>query len=271
MSRDHSHSNLPAYSDVYNTRGIRLAERGWLDEAVKEFSKALTYDPSNTQAHENIANTYVEKGSFLEALFHYVKAVKLEPENNTSRFNLACFLANHATDLAKSQYLIVAEREWDFPDVHTHLGMTLVESGDLAQAAKCFREALKADSEDTTARHELARIFLEQGQYKDAAYELRRVLKEDPTNQNAYLDLGVCYLSRGFLDNAQQALEKAIELDSNDIAAHYHFALLHMKRQQPEQALTALSQAARLDKARVVKWLESERLFDSIRDLALNH
>ena len=29
-----------ALSDEHNTRGIELADRGWLDEAIKEFKKA---------------------------------------------------------------------------------------------------------------------------------------------------------------------------------------------------------------------------------------
>ena len=28
-------------SDEHNSRGIELADRGWLDEAVKEFKKAI--------------------------------------------------------------------------------------------------------------------------------------------------------------------------------------------------------------------------------------
>lgn len=34
-------------SDEHNARGIELADRGWLDEAVKEFKKAIELDPNS--------------------------------------------------------------------------------------------------------------------------------------------------------------------------------------------------------------------------------
>ncbi len=44
-----------ALSDEHNSRGIELADRGWLDEAIKEFRKAIELDPDSAHAHDNLA------------------------------------------------------------------------------------------------------------------------------------------------------------------------------------------------------------------------
>ena len=66
-------------SDEHNARGIELADRGWLDEAVKEFQKAIELDPESAHAHDNLATVYAEKTRFIDALEAYIKAVRLEP------------------------------------------------------------------------------------------------------------------------------------------------------------------------------------------------
>src|SRR5262252_8384221 len=89
-----------ALSDEHNSRGIELADRGWLDEAIKEFKKAIELDPESAHAHDNLATVYSEKKLYTQALEEYLTALKLEPESATAHYNLACFLATHAHEMA---------------------------------------------------------------------------------------------------------------------------------------------------------------------------
>src|SRR5881628_255377 len=82
-------------SDEHNARGIELADRGWLDEAIKEFKKAIELDPESAHAHDNLATVYSEKKLYREALKEYLTALELEPDSATAHYNLACFLATH--------------------------------------------------------------------------------------------------------------------------------------------------------------------------------
>jgi len=84
-------------SDEHNSRGIELADRGWLDEAVKEFKKAIELDPSSAHAHDNLATVYSEKKLYAQALEEYLTALRLEPDSPTAHYNLACFLATMPT------------------------------------------------------------------------------------------------------------------------------------------------------------------------------
>src|ERR1043165_6287546 len=91
-------------SDEHNARGIELADRGWLDEAVSEFKKAIALDPKSAHAHDNLATVLAEKGELTDALFEYVEALKSDEGRATPRHYLASFLASQGHDLAVALY-----------------------------------------------------------------------------------------------------------------------------------------------------------------------
>src|SRR3954462_2305476 len=101
MARDKDHIAL---SDEHNSRGIELADRGWLDEAIKEFKRAIELDPDSAHAHDNLATVYAEKKQFREALQEYLTAIRLEPESATAHYNVACFLSTYGAEMAISEY-----------------------------------------------------------------------------------------------------------------------------------------------------------------------
>ena len=92
---------MPKYSDKFtqsdehNARGIELADRGWLTEAVSEFQKAIELDPTSAHAYDNLATLHAESGDLLEALTTFLKALECEPENPETHHYLANFLANY--------------------------------------------------------------------------------------------------------------------------------------------------------------------------------
>src|SRR5438552_12794381 len=96
MGRDSKGQDKTVRSDQHNSRGIELADKGWLDEAIKEFEKAINLDPESAHAHDNLATVYAEKKWYREALQEYLTAIRLDPESATGHYNLACFLSTHA-------------------------------------------------------------------------------------------------------------------------------------------------------------------------------
>jgi len=84
MGRDTKGQDKIVRSDEHNSRGIELADRGWLDEAIKEFKKAIELDPMSAHAHDNLATVYSEKKLYAQAMEEYLTALKLEPDRPTA-------------------------------------------------------------------------------------------------------------------------------------------------------------------------------------------
>src|SRR6478609_2106296 len=165
MARDKDNIAL---SDEHNSRGIELADRGWLDEAIKEFKKAIDLDPNSAHAHDNLATVYAEKKLFREALTEYLTAIRLEPESATAHYNLACFLSSHAAEMAIAEYKEAIELDPEYPDAHLNLGLTYADQGRMDEAMKELNTAIELDPADAFPRHELAAMQMDEGDYRAA-------------------------------------------------------------------------------------------------------
>ncbi len=121
-------------SDDHNARGIELADRGWLEEAKKEFRKAIRLDPLSAHARDNLATILADQGELLPALMEFVEALKADPENAAVHHYLGSFVAKHGLDLAIGEYRHAIELDPEVPDAHLNLGLALAEQGDLEGA-----------------------------------------------------------------------------------------------------------------------------------------
>ena len=254
-----------ALSDAHNSRGIELADRGWLDEAIKEFLKAIELDPSSAHAHDNLATVYSEKKLFREALGEYLTALRLEPDSATAHYNLACFLATHGPDMAVAEYEDAIRQDPEYPDAHLNLGLTYADQGKTELAVKELERAITLAPKDPFPRHELATIQMDEGDYRAAIAHLKEVVRLEGENFEAWLDLGICYAQKGFYAEAERAYAVARGLQPDDLLLNYNVAALFALWGKPPEALEALRKALSADPAKVRGWLKDDPMFDALQ------
>jgi tetratricopeptide (TPR) repeat protein len=155
--------------------------------------------------------------------------------------------------------------EWDYPDAHLNLGLTLAEKGLFQDALREYQVALELDPKDPIARHEMATVLMDMGKPGEAVSHLRDVVKTEPDNLDAWVDLGNCYATKGFYAESEKALQKALTIDGADIMANYHMAALRAAQGQGEQCIACLKKACEVDRDRVRAWVEGDRFFDVVR------
>src|SRR5713101_6270802 len=231
MARDTKGQDKTVRSDEHNARGIELADRGWLDEAIKEFKKAIELDPDSAHAHDNLATVYAEKKLYAQALEEYLAALRLEPESATAHYNLACFLATHAHEMAIEQY----------------------------------KAAIDLDPDDPLARHELAALLMDEGDYRAAITLLNEVVRLEPENYEAWLDLGISYAQKGFYQEAERCYGKARDLNPDDVLLNYNVAALYSLWDRRKEALDALRKALEKEPTKVRGWLAADPMFDALK------
>jgi hypothetical protein len=81
------------YRPNYNL-GTELGKVGRLDEARDALERALTIEPDNSKAHNQLANVHLLHGDPLSAERHYRLAVQYEPTNAEALYNLASLLGS---------------------------------------------------------------------------------------------------------------------------------------------------------------------------------
>jgi tetratricopeptide (TPR) repeat protein len=92
----------------YVEQGVEYGLIGELNEAIKEFKRAVKLDPSFVPAYLNLGNTYMNLGEVDQAIIAYSTAIKVEPgwESSIAYLNLGAVYANVKQDYVKAvQYL----------------------------------------------------------------------------------------------------------------------------------------------------------------------
>ena len=253
-------------AETHNLRGIELADRGWLDEAEKEFRKAISVAPDSPHAYDNLGTILADQGQALEALDLFLKAIQCAPELSSTHHYLACFLSEHATALTEAQFRRAIELDPLSVDAHLNLGRAMATQRRHQEALLYLRRAHELSPEDDTVQHELACSLIDVEGYPEAIQYLKALLKRNPTHINAMIDLGIAFTAQGFLEEAENILGQALELDEFDFGAHYHIAALYAASERIGECLDHLDVCLGQDRGKCLTWMRDDSIFDGLRD-----
>lgn len=250
MSTSRDQIDNMSRSSLHNSRGIDLAERGWLEEAIKEFKSAIQSAPNSAQGYDNLGTVYADKGELLNALSSYTKALALEPDNPFALHNLGCFLSNHGNRLAAKCFKNAFKIEPDLYEARFNLGLCLAAEEKHEQAISQFENALTLNDQDQEVRFHLALSLIALGKNTLAIKELLKVVKSEKKQDQAWFYLGTCYQEQGFLEEAASALANAIMVNPNSIDAMLSLASLLTRLDRAKESKALVSRAFTLDPKR---------------------
>lgn len=171
--------------------------------ALVRFREALRLDPTDSDAHNNLADALRALGRRDEALAEYTEAIRLDP-------------ANH---------LALANR-----------GALLAAAGKFADAERSYTLALAAGA-DASVRVERADVFARLGRSTEAESDLRAAIRLDPGRAAAHLALGQLLARSGQPAEAESALRTALRLNPASAPAHNSLGYLLLLQQQPAAAV----------------------------------
>lgn len=258
MSTSRDQIDTTSRSNLHNSRGIELAERGWLDEAIKEFQKAILNAPDSVQSYDNLGTVYADKGELLNALSSYTKALSLEPDNPCALHNLGCFLANHGSQLAALCFRRSFKIDKEFYQARFNLGLCLAGEDKHEQALMHFETSLIQSDNDPEIRFHLALSLIALGNNVRAIKELLKVVESEEKNDAAWHHLGSCYHEQGFLEEAEKAFAQAIKLNPEHVEAILSLASLLMRQKRNREAKLLMKRALQLDHTQANSFIEND-------------
>ena len=178
--------------------GYAFAGLKRLDDAKKEFTRAIALDQKMAAAHLNLGLVLIDSdpAAAAEAFRH---AAELRPTESRPRF-LAGFCLEHAGKLSEAveQYraaLALSPKDYE---ARFALGRVLLRTGDAPDAEEQFRAAIALHADAAPAKLGLGTALLAQKKYEDASDTLAAYLKLSPGDTSAHFDRAsaLLYLSR---------------------------------------------------------------------------
>ncbi len=144
-----------ALNDLANA----MAKRGYNDEAIRLYQKALELRPEYWDPRYNLGLLYYKIGNFGEAERHLSQAIQMNPDDPRGFvcLGLTEWRKGHASEAAVLIKRAIQIQPQD-SSTHVALGVVLKSQGDLEDALKEFQIALSKEPGSTSARQQIAEV-----------------------------------------------------------------------------------------------------------------
>jgi tetratricopeptide (TPR) repeat protein len=206
---------------AYNRRGERFAELGNEQEALKDFTSAISFDASNWRAIHNRGVSNATLGKSNEALADFSRALQINRNYANTWFNRAELLADRG-DFARAaaDYSEAIRQSPKEPEFYVGRGRALSRIGRVREAMQDFTAAIRLDPENAQALVSRAEVYLASRDWGRAASDYRDAIQLDDKLGSAYQ--GAAWIMATCPDEryrneelALSAAQKALELDGD--------------------------------------------------------
>jgi tetratricopeptide (TPR) repeat protein len=197
-----------------NNVGVYYFSKGMYQEAIEEFKKSLSINPSYLQAQQNLKTVNKQTGIY---------------------------------DRAISAYRKVLQMRADDPEAYFNLGKSLSYTGEYAEAAKYLERALEINSEHILAQNLLGIIYKNTGEYEKAVDVFRKALLKYPNYAELRNNLGETLYKMGIYDEAEDQLKQAVKLNREYAIAYYNLSFVYGEVGRDEEAALAYNRAVEIN------------------------
>lgn len=184
------------------------------DEAIKEFKKALAFDPQNSNAQTYLGKLYLAQNNTIDAIKTFKTLVAQQPLS---------------------------------VNAHVNLGNAYLQDKQYVESEKQFKAAAKLDPLNPVADYTLGIQYTQTDRFKEAEAQFLKVQRVSPRDGNVYYSLGALYNKEGRYDEAVKNLEKSLTLKSNFPDANYELGVAYSKLGRTEDAQKQLSLLKNMD------------------------
>lgn len=252
--------------------GIIYAQRGMVDDAVREFEQAIRLDPGYEKSYLNLGAVLSEAGHSDRAIEVFRRAIRLDPDYDLARINLAMALENQGNyDAALAQIDSVLSADPGNAMALKERGVILYRTGKPEQAAEWLRRAIENDREGeqraeaqfylgliegpasrdipAAADEAMARAdtLTVRGRITEAVEALEEAARLAPASGEPLRRLALIKREMGLLDEAIAAMREALRLEPALIGGHFTLGLLLNEAGRHDQAINEYEAAIRID------------------------
>src|SRR5208283_3315164 len=168
-----------------------LGDTYWLNKqpelARRQFEKVAQQESGRSYAMARLGQIYEAEGDFGNARVSYEKALTADPDNVVAKNNLAWVYAEHGGNLDTALKLAeeAKEKAPDDPMVTDTLGWIYVKKGSYGAAVENLQSSVAKNPHDPNSLYHLGTAYYKLGRTADAKRELEAALKMPNFSQAA--------------------------------------------------------------------------------------
>jgi superkiller protein 3 len=261
----------------YNRATSQGANSAYYEEAVKAYKVVTKLQPTNGEAHANLADVYRQMNRLDEAMSEYALAVtfiKDDAELYSNYGFVAGLRASNPTYRAfwKTSIENLEKAAALSPDytVYNNLGWAYYNAAvsdlrdrreadykaKLQKAKENLQKAIALSPKLAAPYLNLGMTFTDLGDFPSAIETLKRGIELEKNWLPAINELGIAYRKNGDFENASKQFRRAIEIDDNFAVAHYGLAESEFRRGNLKEAKKSYEKLKKLNRMDLVGTLE---------------
>jgi Tfp pilus assembly protein PilF len=237
-----------------------------LAEGIARWSKAVTLEPGNFSAHQELATLAEQRDELEVAAEHYEKAWRLRPDERALLLDLGRVWKQLGRAEDANIALIAASRGAQ-PRVAEKARELLPARYPYVYE---FEKALDLDPKNTDLRRELAYLLLEMDKKQEAERQFQIVNQSAPDDLLTAAQLGFLRLKRRDMAGAQPLLDQVLKSGDDELADRVRVAL-NLPQTLHRRSDTSRDQVGSEAKALAEKSLKAGYLKDALKYLNVAH
>lgn len=235
-----STSILPSQAREFNyqsanavANGDQQKRQGNFDKALAYYKEAISLDPNNLAAYNQLGLCYLVKKAYPDAELAFRASLKLDPSYFPSLNNLGTSLYYQKKyDQAIFYYeQALGASEGKDADVELNLANALRDNGDYIAAIEHYRQAIRLDPGSPKAYNNLGASLYKLKRYNEALVEIKKSLHLKPDYASAYYNLGLVYKDINCNPQAIEAFNNCLKYGPRSEAAPEAQRILKMLAQ----------------------------------------
>jgi tetratricopeptide (TPR) repeat protein len=229
----------------HNLGMVHASQKEWT-QARACFQEAIRLKPDFMDAHIQLGKTLSALGMEFEAIALYRQAVALRPRSAAALKNLANGLAAVGDYEGMGCLLQVREVPQERAREKNAEGMSLVQRGQLEEAAVCFRAAIQISPNYAAARGNLGNLLAAAGKREEAAACYQQVAALHPSDAGVPFNLAGLLRAEDRIAEAIEHYRRAIALRPDFVHAHNNLGTALMSQGNLDEAIACFQMAMKL-------------------------
>ena len=227
----------PNKARPHNNLAVAYQEYGDLENAKKEYLKAISLKNDYAHAYNNLANIYVQEGKIREAREYFEKAIQSKAGYEAPYFNLANIYKNeNQFQKAEEYYKKSLSVNKVFIPAYVGLGQLYMEQGKTDLAGFYLRQATKLNPDYPYSYYSLGDMALKEKDFENAVQFYRKAAEKKPDMTAAYNNIANILDMKGEWEEAAENYQIAIGLDPRFTNAYFNLAHTLKKLGRIEEA-----------------------------------
>lgn len=232
---------------AHNNLGAALARAGDPASSIFHYSAAVQFRPQNGQLHNNLGVALDRAGRHDEAKEQYREATRLAPRFAGAHNNLGVALFREGRlDDAIQEFNAAISADPDYPDARINLGAALERAGRLAEALGVDQQVVARMPDNVAGRKNLAEALRRAGRLDESISQYLAAIERDPGNADLHAGVASALLGAGRVNDALAHFNEALRWQPESPVLHNNLGALLNRLGRPDEAIQHLKEAVRL-------------------------